>query len=681
MAQELKFILNNEDRGQPVNADEFGLSITEDTNIQARIVSFENPLIFTGEAYEYIYGLVLSGEHCDLINVSVYFKCHTSGIFSETDNFEKLVDGYLIITESIFDLDRCQVSTKLYDETFSTKINNNKSIPFYSDSNISKNLNTIVAPVVRPLTHFNPANGIYYTELSGCISVYDAFAHLVNCMSDGLIDFDSTFFKPVYNDPPNLPKTYVVTNAAALRNKTFVHTQLIFDKLFLALNKKLKLGMGFEKQTNGRPLLRIEQASYFFDAVPSVTLIDQPDIEMRYDTESLIAGVDFGSNPFFNAGDCDSGNSPCSFIQAPFYGFRQESFGILGTCNTSKMLSLRSDEVIFDTNIIEDILRFSNEDYELNMIVIYAEGNTAAPVSTEFTAIIGDPLAAGDFVYNASLINEQASANWLQGYPNSLYQYIVGFDPTLTAFNAQISDYSQNWTIFPVPPAGAQYYYAEVGVPIKYLNEISDPNNLFDGEKYVVPYAGTYTFTARIALELLDSTPTNRVSRAIIRQYNSDDVLIGTYLGAVATDSGTGNIRVNVTATFPCNAGDLIRVDLMEYYTNSALFASLNQLILVYAVDGSTNLYSEFFGSGVPFGQTDLQPVDPNLIRNVLYKFKRPLSMSEIQSILSATSSPIEIGRTEDIYNTINTHIKSVNIESIIKQMANFDLRSNLLLQ
>ena len=672
MAQELKFLLDGADRGQPINADDFGISITEDTSIQARIVSFDNPLTFIGQTYEYIFGKVVNGEHCNLINVQVQYKC---------DNiWQKLVDGYIIITESDFDLDNCVVKTKLYDESFSTKINNNKSIPFWSDANISKNLEPIVAPLVRTLRHFEPANGSYYANNCGCISVYDAFKHLINCMSDGLIDFESDFFKPVYI-APNLPKTYVVTNAPALRNKTFVPTQLVFDKLFIALNKKLKLGMGFEKQANGRPLVRIENAEYFFKSTPSVNLYNQPDITMRYDTESLIAGVDFGSNPFFNKGDCNNGSTPCSFLQTAFFGFRDESFGILGTCNTSKMLNLRSDDVIFDTNIIEDILLHNNTDHDLSMIVIYCDGNRAQPISTSFTALQGDPLGAGNTIYNASLINERTSANWLSGYPNSLIQYIVGFDPALTTFNARILDNSQGWTILPVPPNSAQTYIAEVGVPIKYLNEISDPNNLFDGQKYVVPYAGTYTFTARIALQLLAPTPVGRVSRAIIRQYNALDTLIGTYLGAVATDSGLGNIRINVTATFPCNEGDMIRVDMLEYYTDSSLYATTFQEIITYAVDGSTNLYSEFFGSGVPFGQTDLQPVDPNLIRNVLYKFERPLSMVEINNILNATSSPISIGKRDDPLSTIPAHIKSINIDSVIKQSAKFDLRSNKILR
>ena len=106
-----------------------------------------------------------------------------------------------------------------------------------------------------------------------------------------------------------------------------------------------------------------------------------------------------------------------------------------------------------------------------------------------------------------------------------------------------------------------------------------------------------------------------------------------------------------------------------------------SQDIIVYAVDGDDNLYSEFFGSGVPFGQTDLQPVDPNLIRNVLYKFDRPLTMVEINNILNATSNPISIGRRDDPLSTIPAHIKSINIDSVIKQTAKFDLRSNKILR
>ena len=122
MAQQLRFLLDGEDRGQPLNAEQFGLSIAEDDSINARIVSFNNDLTFNGETYRYLFDKVVDSSFCRLINVTVDYKC--DGVWS------KLLDGYIVVTETVFDLDRCQAKTRLYDESFSTKINNNKGIPF-----------------------------------------------------------------------------------------------------------------------------------------------------------------------------------------------------------------------------------------------------------------------------------------------------------------------------------------------------------------------------------------------------------------------------------------------------------------------------------------------------------------------------------------------------------------------
>ena len=54
MAVDIKFLIDGADRGQPTNADEFGVTITEDDKINMRIVSFDNSLVFIGGTYEYI---------------------------------------------------------------------------------------------------------------------------------------------------------------------------------------------------------------------------------------------------------------------------------------------------------------------------------------------------------------------------------------------------------------------------------------------------------------------------------------------------------------------------------------------------------------------------------------------------------------------------------------------------
>ena len=117
MAIEIKFLLDGIDRGQPLNADDFGFSINEDDSIESRIVSFNNDLFFDGTAYQYLFSKVVDRTFCELIKVQVQYRCQNS--------WERLVDGYIVVTETTFDLDKCRVKTKLYDESFSTKINNN----------------------------------------------------------------------------------------------------------------------------------------------------------------------------------------------------------------------------------------------------------------------------------------------------------------------------------------------------------------------------------------------------------------------------------------------------------------------------------------------------------------------------------------------------------------------------
>ena len=273
MAAELKFLIDNLDRGQPLNPEDFGITINEDDSIGARVVSFDNELIFGGDVFTYFYTKLQTSGYCELVRCSVQYLCNSG-------TWEKLVDGYIIVTESNFLLEKCQVKTKLYDETFSTKINNNKSIPFSLSITTSKNGSQVVPPAMRRLDIFNPATSNYEAQFAYGYALYDVFAHLVACMSDGLVDFASNFFAYTYPDS-SLP---VYTQGNVLRQRQPFEMTATFEKIYLAMKQKLNLGMGFEKQSNGRPLLRIEPIAYFQQSTPSSSLYDQPAIEMRFDT-------------------------------------------------------------------------------------------------------------------------------------------------------------------------------------------------------------------------------------------------------------------------------------------------------------------------------------------------------------------------------------------------------------
>jgi hypothetical protein len=661
MAKELRFLLDGEDRGQPLNPDEFGVKINEDTNLNARLISFDNDLLFGGLTYSYLFDLFVQGT-CNLVTVEVLYKC--------ASGFTTLVDGWFILSECSFNLDKCQVTTKLYDETFSTKINNNKGIPFSTASAKTKNFLDTTPPTPKEIEMFNPPTGIYGTENPKGITVYQAFEHLVNCMSDNLVDFASDF----YTVPTAPSETVMLTNGRAIFNRDSTETIVSFEQLFSALSKKTRLGMGFERQPNGRPLLRIEPAEYFFQSNDSASLLNQPNIKMSVDTTSLYATIGFGNAPYLEQFECNGGDTACTFLQVPFFGFRDEVFGMIGTCNTGTELDLQSNEVVFDTNVIEDIYRFNSEQYMTNPVAIYS--NVIPTVGPDrYQAKQGDPLSLGQTVYNAEFTNEQVSGNWLGGFPNSLAEYIAGFDPLDTDFNYKMdASPTQSWE-FDEEPAS---YFDWTGDYIVFGTAVTPNANFLLGRTYVAPYAGVYSFSFTAVLEDILATGTRTII-PVLRVFNAQDQLYNSIEGNGVNDFNIDPIYVFMNETFALNQGDRVRCDLIGQQqtpgplTNQVILDTLN-------IDG-VDRFTQFAGIGVPFEPSILQPVDPETLRNILYTFERPLSMVEINSILGNTSSPIQLGRTTDVNAAINGYIKTLEIQSFTRQNANFVLKSNQILR
>lgn len=674
MAVDIKFLIDGADRGQPTNAEDFGVTVKLDNAINTRIVSFDNDLIFVGGVYEYLFNNLVETGGCSLVDVEVQYQC--AGLW------KRLTNGYIIVSECRFNLDRCQVTTKLYDDSFSTKINNNKSIPFYSNSDITKNLQPVVAPTIHDVAFFNAATGVFDTvDRVGCIKVYDALKFLVACMSDNLVDFESDYFRTQVNSG-GYGKTLMVTNGLAIRSPNQAPTQLVFDTLYQALNKKIRLGMVIQRQANGRPLLRIEDYTYFEQLGADVNLYDQPNIRLEFDKEQQFQAVNLGSEPFLYPSQCDGGNGGCTFPQIAFRGFKDETFGFLGECNTSNIMDLKSGEVVFDTNVIDDIYRFNNKEYDLSMVLV--DSNWIGSIF--FTPIFADdqdPLGIGGHVYNAEYRNENVSANWLGGFPNSLFQYLaVGFNFQETIVFAK-SNYSGSFPFWQIDYGGNLDYSTYNGSFIQFNNQIYDDYNLFDGETYTVPFTGLYNVGGSIALErtLLGVDNAFRNFKVMVRRFDSSATLLQTVYGELSeTVQSKFKMFCDYSVQVACDATDLIRIDILGnfvIYPESLLGQGLLNTATYNGETRDTNVYIV----GYPFEPTALAEVDPNSVRRLNYSFDRPLRMEEIEDILDNTSKPIKFGRTDDPLRVIEGYIKNVNVKSIIKQDASIELKSNKILR
>ena len=672
MAVDIKFLIDGADRGQPTNAEEFGVTVNENVEINARIVSFDNDLLFVGGVYEYLFNKLDQQGFCNLINVEVQYQC--AGLW------KRLTSGYIILSECNFLLDRCQVKTKLYDNSFSTKINNNKGIPFSMSGALTKNLQAVTPPTPLTGLFFNPANGSYGGGVITGVSLYDAFKHLVACMSDNLIDFASDYY--FFDTATSVISFNLLTNGEAINRNNATETVVSFETLYIALKNKINLGMAFETQANGRPLLRIEPAAYFFESNPLVNLYDQPNIDLTFDKARLYQAVNFGSSPMLEKEACNDGNTSCTFIQTPFRGFRDETFGFTGECNTSNILKLKTDEVVFDTNVIENTFRFSNETHKLNPFIVDCRWFAS---TQEYRANQFDPYVIGQTVYNGNFRNALVSSNFLQGFPNSLFSFLQNpFDPATTESEAQMSDSSQQYDVgtsgSPVFNTFFRFSVIE-GNWLEFFTE-TDPYNLFDGESYACPNVGIYTVDTQLIFRRFNPTDIfGRGFSIIITHLNSDAQVIEEFFQNPIFDTGSIDAVTSYSRSFLCNQGDLIRVDARtSYATITSSFPPIQQFLDTDTIGGID--YTSYFNvSGVPLLPEELEAVNIDDVRAYLYKFDRPLRMEEIEDILDNTSKPIKFGRTDDPLRVIEGYIKNVNVKSIIKQDASIELKSNKILR
>ena len=642
MAAEIKFLIDGQDRGQPTNAKDFGLTISEEQDIRTRIVSFNNDLIFSGELYNYLFGLLVDNGICNLVNVEVQYNCNNL--------WKKLVDGYFIVSEIIFNYDNCTCKTKMYDTSFSTRINNNKDIPFSLKSLVTKNLYPKTAPATNLIRFFNSSTCVIDTSDAnriGGVSVWAAFKSLIDSMSDNLIDFQSDYFR-IQTFGLASRVNYWVTMGRTIRGKSNSTDVIIsFAQLFQALSSKLNLGIGFEKQYNGRPLMRIEPISYFYQQSPSVNLYDQPNITLAVDKTQLYGTIRLGCNESLQFEECNGGN--CTFIQTPIYGFQPQTFGFVGNCNTSTSLDIQSKEVIIDTNIIDNTYRLNDSTYDNNPFIIEVKYQLSPfEQIILFQANKQDPYNNQKCYYNISLNNLAQSFNWRNELHNSIAEYQAPYPPTSTNFDVRVSS---NLT-FVITPTSASYFET-TDQYIKYLSEVSDVGDNFSVDKYVVPRAGVYSFEVYIRTFCAESYSI----QAIIERFNSDDQLVGRSISS--TQNSTGGY-----------------MSASKYITG--IFNGGNQVLQIQ--NTNTGNPTKFFGNGTPF-ENEFQAVDPNASKKILYNFNRPLTMVEIENIMDNTSRPIAFGRYDDPIRVINGYIKKLDIKSVIEQEAAIQLKSNLILR
>jgi hypothetical protein len=330
--------------------------------------------------------------------------------------------------------------------------------------------------------------------------------------------------------------------------------------------------------------------------------------------------------------------------------------------------------------VIDDIWRFNNDQYDLGMVLVdtYFNGTFGLYAADQ------DPLGYGGHVYNADYINEQVSANWLGGFPNSLFQYLdTSFNPFDTIISVS-SNYSLGSEPFWQIDFGSNLNFSTYnGFFVRCDNQFYDPNNLYDGQTYTVPFTGLYQVEGSIALQKIllgAANNTGRNFQVMVKRFDSSGTLLQTTLSPISqTVLGQFDMYAEFDVQVACNATDLIRIDIQGNFTSN--IGTLGQGLLNTATFNGQTRATRLFIKGEPFEPSALVEVNPNDVRRLDYSFDRPLRMAEIEAILDNTSRPIKFGQYDDRLRVIDGYINKIDIKSIIKQDASIQLKSNKILR
>jgi len=585
------------------------------------IRTFDGGLTFQGNAYNYLYGKYTSGNLCDLVKCEAYI------------DGQKVIDGNIFVTDCEFDETHRVVVTKIQDSGYGARIQNNRSIEVGCDLITTKNGEAIAPAPAGNILCFDPSDG---TALNGTgwVKTYwvaEVFEFLVGWMSDNLVAFQSDYFTTGDG------AVWRMTSGFNLRNMESdpVAPKVSFSDLYDCFRKLLRVSMGFDVAPDGRPRLRIEPESFFRNSGSSVTLLNTTNVTLSFVQDVLYASARVGTN-ITRVQDCDSGDSDCSAaVNVNYYGCDTEQYGIAGTCNSDSELSLTpSNKFIYDTNTIQDIGVYGNEQYDEDVVLIEIEPNTSF-------ALDSDPLGIGQHWYNASIMNNEVLARW--------QEYLLG-SMDFYGLQSGIGDFkADDFTTAVLLPDQTPVFN---DVTIDPTNVVYNPQNAWSNvtNRWTAAYDGVYSFTVSSAVISWTGSPNGiAISTQLnVDHYDSGGTLINRYSGPVE-GYVTGDPSNTYTYTTP-----YISIEAGEYciYTISyaqSISPGINQAEIVYGVESFTPTVNAGYFM-LNDSRAAIGGVQANTGASLAYvkrSFERPISVETYNTIRSNPWSRVGISNED----------------------------------
>lgn len=590
---------------------------------------------WNGGAYAYLRSLFLSGL-CETVDVVITDKC--------ADRTEKNVfTGLIFISDVEFELVSCTAIVEFVDNSFISKIDNNKSIKMYLGVDRSKN-DVDISAFNNPQTNISlrtKANVADITNAKGW-RIFDAFKMLIAFMTDGTVDFVSDFFDYSGSGTDDTAFYTVLMCGEEIRTSSGdVSPYISYEDFYNDTNKIFNLAFSVEN-TTGTPTIRIEPKSYYRQS-GEVNYFNNPsELKQRVAKERLYAKVKFGSSQV--AG---------TFTYLPdilFDGFEQEEFHLLGDCNSSAILDLQLSELITDTNIIQDVLPSGtgNTNYDENNFLVVLDSLNVNVSSLK----IG---STTDYYYNQPINNYSVSVYWFGGIPQGIAQYLGNsndtFQASFVSTTQSVLVNAQDIILFPDDTTPPNY-------------DVNNNYNPANGH-FTAPANGFYAFT------LFQRIQAGRNYTTLIQRYDVTNVLLETISGGFfinpfidgltnvnlnPSPSNTDIFELNYTFGFQMTATDYVVIKACPYFSTGVNILQGTTWKCIYAVSGG--------GIVQEYGSEDMDLIENN--------FPHQISCEAWQSIKLAPfkTYPIVNGQEEikgwisEIQRNMNTGEAQIFINS-----------------
>ncbi len=666
-----RYYINSTLVDEAIGFDRFVTSIKRDRTLRGIVVTQDATLTFVGSGYDLLYGYKQT-EGFDYTADLLIQKTTDGG--STWNNWH---EGKIFISDIEWDEKELKATTKIVDNGYYARINNNKSvgIPLYGE--FSKN-NVAITPCTEyDLKLFEPASGTYYTitRPSGgekaftAFKVHDVLRFMVEWMSDGEISFESealqdggefgyyalTTGRVIENGDPSIVYSPPISYpGVSLEQWQKSLDTITFQDALNNVAKRFNLWWSIV-DTGGGLVFKLEKEQYWRNNVNLLTCSTIDGLKCRTNSDLLYGKVSFGQ------GETDTSSYLSFPEEIEFIGFKDEDLPVVGESNVADNTLDLKTTWISSSNVIEALLINGLEvdrDFDSKKFIIQCEDDAGALKAIATNNLDGSSVR----YYNQSLTNAEISTRFIEAVPNSLAVYLgteIGYfvargEGNLTAINistaANFDAVIGSNLLFENDYDTGTYEIPVINVGVL-SSQTSDPDTVYGGaivqgnpvntanSYFTAPASGRYAFTAGMVYLW---TPHSSVRSAIIKlkAWVTDNA--GTYqydIDIASMIAASGFNQIAGTAYVNLASGERVYVQPYSIITHTA-FSVNNSSIQFFS--------GRFFAcTSVGTGGGVYQTYDPTAIPIYNYEFDYPVVEDDFNSIRSAVAGKITFKRDE----------------------------------